>query len=218
MKKIICAILTVILSVLVVSCKSQIDYTVYVSELRTNIYQGEKDDVKLIMYTGLREDPYIADGYVGQIKNFVTVRLVSVPESADGVTVSLKYGKESIDGTFEYHPIGGKYVAQFEVDTLPTEPTISATVNVGGEDVVINLATLKNSECIEYKQAIASVKKYDEKIFSELFDTNQVKAEIHIRLLSDGEKNYYYVGVVDKDCNSYAYLVDALSGITIAKK
>lgn len=218
MKKIFCAILTIVLSTIAISCKTQVDYSIYVSELRTNIYQGEKDEVKIVVYTGFKESPFIADGYVGEIKKYIIVRLVSCPENIDGVSVSINYDKGSVSGMFEYHPIGGKYIAEFCVEELPTEPTLSAKVNVAGQEVVIDLATLKDGNCIDYKSAINSVKKYDEEVFENLFEKNHVNAEIHIRLLSDSDKNYYYVGLVSSDGKTNAYLVDALSGNTIAKK
>jgi len=44
------------------SCGKSIDYFSYVSELRNNIFLAEHEDIRLRVYSVVKETPYVADG------------------------------------------------------------------------------------------------------------------------------------------------------------
>ena len=70
------------------SCDKDVDLTVYVSQVRHNIYIGENDDYKIVVYEEKRENPYVADAFIGSLENFVIIKIESKFESVDGVSAS----------------------------------------------------------------------------------------------------------------------------------
>ena len=217
-RKISTLIFVICLTITSISCKNNVDVSMYVSEYRSNIYEGENNGCKLTVYTERREDPYLLDGFVGNNKNFLTVKLESFSENADGVSVVISYDENSYNADFNFNPINGKFVAEILVDELPKSPTISAIVKESESENTITLNTKRFNDTKDYKEALNSVCNYDKEVVEKLFSSISVVAEVHIRLISDNEKNYYYVGFCDKEGKIYAYLVDGKDLKVIAKK
>ncbi|MBO5889014.1 MAG: hypothetical protein J6Q58_02615, partial [Clostridia bacterium] len=71
---------------------------------------------------------------------------------------------------------------------------------------------------LSYSEVLESVRKNDSQIVKELFNNTNVSTEIHIRIISDKNKNYYYVGLSEKSGKTHAYLVDGITGEVLAKK
>ena len=218
MKKVFCLICTVFMFMAVFSCKAEVDLTAYISELRENIYIGEVDGIKVTVYSGKREKPFIADSYVGEMKNILTIKLENQSVMTDDASIEISYDKITKNGDFEYHPIGGKYTTTIEVDTLPNTAQINAKLKCNGKEQEIVLLTTVSSNSISPKQALEFVKKHDKKTVEEIFESGKVEAEIHVRIMADGERNFYYVGFALKDGTIKAYLVDGKSGEILAKK
>ncbi len=223
MKRKIYQKLALLLTVLVVvlasaSCKDNVNLTLYVSELRSGIYYGEGDNLTLTAYVEEREEPFIIDGFVGEIKKVITVKLSSENRVINSASVKLKFDGYECEGDFEYSLLSGKFTAEIIVDKLPEGPIVEAVFKCGEEEVSVQLKTKITSGNITYKEALESVKKYDSKTTDELFNNTSVSTEIHIRIISDNLKNYYYVGFATKSGDIYAYLVDGATGEVLAKK
>ena len=210
----------VIIAVTIISssCKNSVDLTVYVSELRSGIYECESDEFTLTVLVEEREDPFIADGFVGTIKKVLTVKLEPKNHSLDNAIVSLSFDGYNVEGDFIYSPISGKYVAEIFTQKLPETPTISATIKSGENSYSLEVKTKVVSGNLSYTEILEKVREKDGKRVDELFNTTNVCTEIHIRLISEKNKNYYYVGFTNKSGKIYAYLVDAKTGEILAEK
>ena len=201
----------------VISCKAEVDLSYYVSQLRENVYACEVDNLKITVYPEKRETPFIADSYVGKLKNQLIVRIDSQTLAIDDAEITLSYDKITVGGSFSYSPIGGKYVCVIDVEELPNSGSINAVIKYSGKESNAVLQSVVNSDSISAKDVINSVKKHDSNTVEKLFNSGKVEAEIHVRIMSDGNRNYYYVGFVCKDV-TYAYLVDGKTGEILAKK
>ena len=201
----------------VISCKAEVDLSYYISELRENVYVGEVESLKVSVYPEKREAPFIADSYVGKLKNQLIVKIDNESSVIDDAEITLTYDNRSVSGSFEYSPIGGKYVCVIDVETLPSSASVNAVIKCSGKESQVVLQSAVNSDTISAKDAINSVKKQDGNTVDKLFNTQKVEAEIHVRIMSDGKRNYYYVGLVSKD-GTYAYLVDGKTGEVLARK
>ncbi len=200
------------------SCKNSIDLTVYVSEVRSGIYDGAINNYNVSVYATEREDPFIADGFVGTVKKILTVKLEGVNSSIDDASITLNYDDYEVSGNFVYSPLSGKYVAEIFVDKLPATPTVKGSLKSGDNTFDLELKSKVLSGNLTYKEVLEKVKDQDAKRVEELFNNKSVATEIHIRLISDNTKNYYYVGFSEKSGKIYAYLVDAKTGEILAKK
>ncbi len=217
MKKYFCLIVTIIMLSAVISCKKDVDLSYYVSELRENVYVGEVDSLKVTVYPEKRETPFIADSYVGKLKNQLIVKIDGENVTLDDAEIILSYDKTTAQGSFNYSPIGGKYVCNIEVENLPKNGSINGVLKTGEKECEFVLSSAVTSSAISAKDALNSVKKHDFKTVDKLFCDGKVEAEIHVRIMADKERNYYYVGFVSKN-GTYAYLIDGRTGEVLAKK
>ena len=217
MKKYFCIVVTLIMLIAVASCKAEVDLSYYVSELRENVYIGETDGLKVTVYSEKRESPYVADSYVGRLKDVLIVKIDSETEKIDDAEISLSYDKTTVKGNFTYSPINGKYVCQIEVSALPNSDKINGEIKSGEKSFNLELSSGVLKDTISAKQALESVKKHESKTVEKLFENGKIQTEIHVRVMVDGERNYYYVGLVSSE-GTYAYLVDGKTGEVLARK
>ena len=216
MKKFLAFLIVVSVAVLA-SCSSKINLEMYLSEIRTVIYAYEGDGVKLTVYGQEREDPYQLDGYVGKLKKSLTVRLETEAQTPDGASVKIRYGESEFSGAFEYNPINGKFVAEIDVSELPVG-AVKALLKIEGEERELELENKVNANAISVSEVLNSVAKYGNSEIEKMMSGGGNSIEVHLRILHEGNNNYYYVGITDKTGCTVAYLVDGTSGKVLAGK
>lgn len=217
-KNAILFIVILTLTLIASSCKNNLDLTVYVSEYRSAIYEGESDGYLVTVSVEEREDPFIIDGFVGSVKKILTVKLETKNNLIDDAKIELNYDGYFLSGNFIYSPLNGKYVAEIITEKLPSTPTILGKLTSGENECKIELKSKVISGNLNYTEVLEKVKIQEGKTVEKLFDSSSVSTEIHIRLICEKNKNYYYVGFCCKDGKTYAYLVDAKSGEILATK
>ncbi|MBQ3234634.1 MAG: hypothetical protein IJA97_00570 [Clostridia bacterium] len=218
MKKII-AILTLVVSILALaSCKNTVNLEMYLSEIRHSVYKYECEDYTVTVYAEEKETPYLNDGYVGEMKKYVTVRIEDYKSSLSDASVSLSYGDTTVFGKFEYSPINGKFITEIEVDDLPTQSSISAVVKNAGEEKGFEISKFTLSGSISYKSALDKVAYAEQKSIEKMLSGSGSSIEARVRVLTEGESVYYYVSISDKNGKTVAYLVDGVSGEILASK
>ncbi len=217
-KRLLSIIVVLVVVLTSISCKDTLDLSIYISQLRLSIYEGQSENVTLTVYAEERENPFIIDGFVGELKKVLVVKLDSNGRTIDSASVSLEFDGVNYTGDFEFSPLNGKYIAEIFVDELPNSPTVNAVFKCGEESLNLELKTQIKSGNLSYNEVLDAVKKYDNQTVKELFNTTNVSTEIHIRIISDKNKNYYYVGFSERSGKMHAYLVDGVSGEVLAKK
>ena len=70
----------------------------------------------------------------------------------------------------------------------------------------------------ELKDILEVVENKEKDFINSLYDNNVFKCEIYIRLLAEGDYNFYYVGFASGNGKITAYLLDACNGKIIAGK
>lgn len=216
MKKLILFLAVITLSILA-SCTQKINLEMYLSEVRTQVYVGEVDEVKITVYGQEREQPYQLDGYVGKLKKSLTVRLETEGKSPDGASVKIRYGDSEYQGAFSYNPVSGKFVTEIDVSELPIS-AVKALVTVEGEEREIELISKVNADTVSMSEALNSVVDYGGAEIDKMLGASDNSIEVHLRILYEGENNYYYVGITDKSGKTVAYLVDGKTGKVLAGK
>ncbi len=218
MKKTIALIFLSTVLFILSSCANSINLLNYVSEFRTRYYEGVQDGYKVTVYCEERETPFFTDGYVGEMKNYLIVRLEKDGESVNNCNVFISYDDVIFDGCFTYNPINGKYTVELEVEKLPTANELK--VELLGDnvkvDMTVSLCVLDN--VISAEDALKCVQKYDESTISSLFKKGAQPCEIRVRILGGDGRNYYYVGFCTGDKKTVAYLVDGILGEVLAKR
>ena len=218
-KKISILIIVVLTFLSVGDCKENIDLSMYVSQNRKNIYKGESENYSVTVHSEERENPYVSDSFVGVLNNIVTIKIEGKNSKIDGEKVKFFIDKKEYNSSFNYNPINGKYTSEIIVDKLPNTASLNLTIykdNSSEENIEV-LSKLKG-DTLSSEKILQAVSNYDNQTISQLFRTERVVCEIHIRLLNDDDKNYFYVGFIEEGGKTTAYLVDGQTGKVLATK
>ena len=216
-KKIICALLLVSALFINASCKKSLDLNVYVSQLRLGVYQGVSENFDLTLYSESKEKPFAIDGFVGEMGNVLIVKLNGTKTLSDGVKITVKYDDYECSGEFKLNPVNSTYTAEIEVENLPNTPNVLAFIETEEVKEQVSLVSKVSASKLDYKSVLKFVQDSDAETVKKLFTSN-VSTEIHIRIIPEKGKNYYYVGFNNKDGSISAYLVDGETGEVLARR
>lgn len=218
MKKIFLIISFCFCLFLISSCKTGVDYSAYVSELRLAVYEGKSENFKAVLNAEKKEYPFIADGYVGEMKNTLILKVEFLNGSPDDASAIISYGEISNSANLSYNPVSGKSTASVTVNELPSSATVTVELTSGEISEKLTLSSVVFDKTINYSDAISSVASSDKETVDALFSNETAKAEIHVRIISGNGKNFYYVGFVENGGKTTAYLVDGETAEVLAKK
>ncbi len=218
MKRFLLTVLVIFTLPFCISCKDAINLEMYLSEIRSAVYTHVGDNYTLTLYAEQKETPYISDGYVGEMKSIITVKIEKYKTALDDARVTVSYGDEKVSGNFDYNALRGKFTAEMEVDRLPSENEIELTVSIGGSEESFTLEKFSKDGQIDYTTALNSVSYEKNDCIKELLSGNGDTIEVRVRILTEGESVYYYVAIIGKDGKSFTYLVDGASGKILAER
>lgn len=196
-------------------CGKGADLSPYISQNRLQIYSGGSENYELSVYAERREDPFIGDGYTGDMKSVLILKLSQKSGDLTAANVTVVYNNE--EKAFSYDR-GVRNSNLIVVETLPESPTVTAKITVGDKSEVIELYSQKLATDCTYLEAIDAVQNYDGETVERLFYGNRALAEINVRLISDDGKNYYFVGLIEEGGKTSAYLIDAATKTVIATR
>lgn len=218
MKKIVTFVLIVLSMFFISSCNRSAELEMYLSQIRTSVYKYQGNDYTVTVFGEEKETPFISDGFVSELKKYVTVKIENFTTSPDEATVVLTYNDVTCSGKFEYNPINGKFTAVMETAVLPTCEEINLVIKNAGNEQVIVAKNVCDSKVIDYKQALKSVSTKAGGKINKMLDEAGNSIEIRLRILVEGNRPYYYVSAVEKSGKTLAFLVDGLSGEVLAER
>ncbi len=192
-------------------CSKETDYNSFISEKRSEIYLYGDDNIDVKVHICERETPYLSDGYCGDMCD-VTEIFVKFKESPESVGAEL--GGQG--GEMSYMSVTDSYYLSFTGGELGEAPILCLTY--GGGEHNYTLERAKYDGVISIPEALESARQYDGDTFLSLTNGNNFEGEIYVRLIADEGKCYYYVGVTDREGNTYAYLVDGETANVIAER
>lgn len=212
MKKLAVLLILPALSLLpLTACSKSVDYNLYVSEYRHDMYLYEDDGVSLKIYLSDRETPYNCDGVKGEMTTLCEVYYFA-ESTPDGVSMDL----DGMGGEMNYLSVSRSFYLSFSCDkTFGAKARVNLTVD--GENKEIEANNVREEGTIDGATALKCVTEYDKGRFEKLTAGKTFRGEIGIRLLYD-EGCYYYIGVSDTEGKTHAYLLDATDGRVIAER
>ena len=187
------------------------DYASFISEKRTDVYLYEDDDVSLKVYVTERETPYLSDGYKGSTGEVCEIfaKFTSPPQ-----TVTATMGDSG--GEMSYMAVTDSYYLSFTGGAPEGGATIELTRD--GESADYTAESVLYDGVISCERAPECARQYAGDTFSAPTDGNNFRGDTYVRPLADDGKCYYYVGVIDREGNTKAYLVDGEKGSVIAER
>ncbi len=187
-----------------------------VSERRSAYLYAEDDRFKVSAVSGVREQPYEADGKVGELVPYTLVTVA--PTSSEKFDVDAAYtyeacvkydgGEKKFGGALVVHPFAASFSAEFPFETTGCEVTVR--VFAGGEKYDYTMTSLAEKDMIGYDTAIEAAKK-------ELGDA--AVGEIRVKLIKSpiGDGVCWHVEFCG-DGGRSGVLLDPVTAKVLAKK
>lgn len=198
-----------------------------VSYIENSIYSGEDKSYSAKLIIGAKEESFIADGKVVNVKPFST--LAVTPLNMDGAskqyTYSLVGSKGEVTGSLQKNLLGASYGVNFKFDSGTLIDSIGDPIKlvITNDKTSVDIELVNNikdfitpDKAIEY--TYGAMQEY---VKSCLVD-GRLDGEVYVRLLKDRAsstpKYYWYVAIM-RDSKSFANaLIDPKSGAVVTVK
>ncbi len=195
--------------------KKKIDYFEYVSELRSNIFCAQTEEFSLRAYAVEKEYPYSTDG----VKRDVSVRteIYFIAPSGDKTTaISFAVEGVSYGGEMSYDNVKAEYYYSCSLD-VSALTQIDFTIDYGEETLTLCAPSVKTENTLSPQTILQKLVEAEEDFFNALTDEFGFVGEIYLRLLYE-DFPYYYVGIIDRNGNITAFLLNGETGKILAKR
>ena len=197
------------------SCKHSVNYFDYVSEFRNNIFLAETENICLRIYSVQKESPYAADG----IANESTARteiFLNAPTSTQNYAIYIKIEGTNYGGELSYDNVKAEYFLSFSLNVSEYKE-LPCLLSYEGKEIALTAISVLCEETISAKTVLDNVQAYEPELFASMTDKYGFKGEIYLRLLYE-DAPYYYVGIIKKNGDIYAFLVNATNGKVLARR
>lgn len=204
--------LTLITSVLTACGKT--DYTLYISDERSDLFCAETEKYTVTIACIEREHPFLMDGVVSPRSK--TVEVVLVEKEIIGGEYEVYFLEDMPrGGEMSFRSVSGDYYYSRGVEEFPSG-MVSLRI-VGGEETVELAATsVKNENTLTAMQALSFAIAAESDAISKMSEDGFC-GEFHVRILRR-DKTYYYVGIVDRQGGTISLLLDSETGAILARR
>lgn len=215
LKRICACCIALIFPFIFTACNRKTEYFSYVSELRDNVFLGECEQISLRAFSLIKESPYLTDGIPCETN--VRTEVYVVAPSADKVCeIAFNVGGTPFAGEMSYDNVKGEYFYACPVSTSLLT-SIEFSISYGEEAYTITANSVRESQTLSPKDTLNAVVNAETELFSNLTDKYGFTGEIYMRLIYE-ETPFYYVGVIERNGNVTAFLLNANTGKIIAKR
>ena len=198
------------------SCKkNEVDYFLYVSELRSNILLAGDEDFSLRVYAVEKEYPYSADGIKRDCTTRTEVYLIA-PSGDKNCNLSFSVDGKEYGGEMSFDNVKCEYYFSCTLDTSKASE-INFLIRFGETEKNLTAKTVKTQATLPPEKILLSLSQTETELFASLTDEYGFAGEIYLRLIFE-ESPYYYIGVIDRNGNITAFLLHAESGKILAKR
>ncbi len=199
-----------------VGCKKDsVDYFSYVSELRSNIFCAETEDFSLRIYAVEKEYPYSSDGIKRDTSTRTEIHLTAT--SGDKTArVSFRVNDVEYGGEMSYENVKAEYYYSCTLDVSALSQ-IDCTIDYGEEKFNLCAQSVKTENTLPPQSVLEKLLESEKEFFDTLTDEYGFAGEIYLRLLYE-DFPYYYVGIIDRQGNTTAYLMNGETGKILAKR
>lgn len=223
MKKFILSFLAIsvcLAAMLFGGCSAQADLSDYVSEFRSDIYIGTQGEYSVFASYSRREYPYTADGNVGDMSDVFEIALTA-PDNTKTYSVRYSLGGKEYSSELSFDSVRLVHRCSQTIPA-PNETTISFTITIADDDsaepIAVSAASIKTEKTLQLADLLEKVRTAESDRFAALTSGGSFAGELYVRLLYDNERCFYYVGLTDRNGNTYAMLTDAETGEIIATR
>ncbi len=208
-------LLLLCLSLCLFSCKKEIRYFDYVSELRSNVLLASNDEFSLRVYSIKKESPYSADGVPREI-NLRTELWLVAPTGAQECNLTFTVDGNPYGGEMAYDNVKGEYYLACNLDTSALSE-MECNISYGEQEYTLTAKSVLSQDTLSPETVLQNLVNEEAELFASLTDKYGFAGEIYLRLIYE-DSPYYYVGVIDRNGKTNAFLINATSGKILAKR
>ena len=191
------------------------------SEVHYNYFVGQTSNFNISMWSGVREEPYSADGVSENKVDFCVLNVV--PNSSDidtyGLTDTIEINDKTLTGEFENSPFDSSLATDLKL-TLTDTDSIFVYIVWDGQTEIGKMSCISQDFKINYSQALdIALEALQDEILT-LTNENK-KIETYCKIIST-DKNlgvyFWYVDIVNQSGDQVAVVIDNTTGEIVAKK
>ena len=197
------------------ACKKEINYFDYVSELRSNVFLATSDEFSLRIYSVQKESPYSADGVPRETNVRTEIWLVA-PSGEKECNLAFTINDKLYGGEMSYDNVKAEYYLSCTVDTAALSD-IECKLSYGEKECVLTANSVLSEDSLAPETVLKNLAVAESELFASMTDTYGFAGEIYLRLIYE-DSPYYYVGVIDRNGKTSAFLINATSGKILAKR
>ena len=197
------------------SCKKEVDYFSYVSELRSNIFIAQAGELSLRIFSVQKESPYESDGI--KMETFSRTEFyLSAPSGDKEYTLSFCVGDQQQNAVMSFDNVKCEYYYFCNVDISSLE-TLDCTLTCQETTQILSARSIKTPTTLAPNVILQKVKEREQELFLSLTDKYGFAGEIYLRLIYE-DAPYYYVGIIDRNGKVNAFLLNGETGKILAKR
>ncbi len=196
-------------------CNNQLDLSKYVSQLKSNIYEGSTESYSLKASYGFIEDKTALDGKINTTNYYLTVKILNKQIDYSTYTLTFCQENKEYNKKFELNPISNCFSATIFIEPFIADSIEITITSTKKETVALSSILPKNTI-----SPFVALKKLQEQqpslIKNYVNENNEFTAEIIERVLVKDGHPYYYVGIVESPTSTKAMLLDGFTGEVLA--
>lgn len=208
-------LILVCLSACLFACQKEINYFDYVSELRRNVFLASDDEFSLRIYSIQKESPYSPDG-VPREMNVRTEFWLVAPSGEKECNLSFTFDGETYGGEMSYDNVKAEYYLACNLD-ISTLSSLACSIVYGETTRELTANSVLSNATLSPEIVLKDLALSEQELFSSMTDKYGFAGEIYLRLIYE-DSPYYYVGVIDRNGKTNAFLINAESGKILAKR
>ncbi len=211
MKKFTALLFLTALVPLLASCKQSPDYFSYVSELRSDLFTASDEAFSLTVACISREYPYNGDGIKAPLNDVIEVTL-----EGDAEEYSIYFlGEENMGGEMSFRNTRGDFYYSQGVKSFP-KGSVSLRVEWEDKSREVVATSVKTENTLTPEKALSYALEAEQATIGRMSADGAFAGEFYVRLLRR-DKNYFYVGIVDRNGKMISLLLDSESGEVLAR-
>ena len=196
-------------------CKRALDLPEYVSEYRNNLFLYKGEDFSVRMQNVVKEYPYVADGYKGEMTQRVEIT-ITAPPSTEACKISFYVNGTEHTGEASYDSVKRHFYYSCGADVQNVH-TVPIRLSFDGAEREITLTSVKTDDLLSLKDVLSYAFESEKELLTKLAPNKEFEGELYVRLLYE-ENPFYYVGIVDRNGKVTALLLDGKTGKVLAKR
>ena len=197
------------------ACNEELDYFEYASEVRSNLLLAQTDEFYLRVFSVEKEQPYLADGIKRETSSRTEIRL-NTPTGDKECSVSFSVDGNGYGGDMSFDIVKAEYYYSCTLDTASLS-TLACTVTYWEKTVVLEAQSVLTEHTLSPREALQKLYDSQTGVFTALTDEYGFAGEIQLRLIYEAQA-YYYIGVIDRNGRTTAYLMNGETGKILAKR